>query len=214
ESVVLMNWVELVIMNVAGILATVSLFKLEPLLVEITAVARGPEPQPPPQSRAEPTDAHSQIQAATKSGTAVDPSMKASESRSALEAPISTPGMKPSESVQDILDGLDISRIMRLEKSLNPQPVSLETLFKEESQAAKRALGESESITPAPGPAPTPPTEPDEEESVINLSAEEDISESLAGPAPARIADKHSGKHEALGKEESEVTGQTSWQAD
>lgn len=112
EDQVLVSWIELLIMNAAGLLSTLTLFQLlspDGLLLR--------KEKSKPKAVREP-----------KASPAGEVSGGTSEE-----------GEPSTISVKDILEQLDISRINRLEKSLHPEDVSLEALFKEESQAARLA---------------------------------------------------------------------------
>jgi len=142
ESFVLISWVELVIMNLVGLLSTLTLFRLDipeeyPLLMRAhfkeqaaaaAAAARPDSPAGPVTMDELPPDL-------------ADFSPPAAGELSQIKEPTvdRDPARRP-QSVKEILESLDVSRIMRLEKSLRPaEPVSLESLFRDESQAAEDA---------------------------------------------------------------------------
>ncbi|MBX9880265.1 MAG: roadblock/LC7 domain-containing protein [Candidatus Obscuribacterales bacterium] len=139
ETFVLINWVQLGVMNVAGVLATVSILKLElkdqykfvvgTIVKDAEAVRRVATPQDVTAKVEEAPEKAEDF--AVPGESVVDPTAFA-QARS-------------TESVKDILEKLDVERIDALEKQINPEQVSLEHLFGEESraaQAAKDASGE------------------------------------------------------------------------
>ncbi|HEY9867680.1 MAG TPA: hypothetical protein V6D08_00610, partial [Candidatus Obscuribacterales bacterium] len=136
DSFVLMNWVQLAAMNASGMLSTLCLFRIEPLFgvkpQKAGRAKQAPAETPEPPAEMQP--------AAPKTPTVADDFSPPQEPK-AQPAASSTPATQPQESVKEILDGLDISRINRLERSLRPQELSLESLFKEESQAAEKVRG-------------------------------------------------------------------------
>ncbi len=138
ETFVLINWVQLGVMNVAGVLATLSILKLE-LKDQYKFVVGTIVKDAEAVRRAAPQDVTAKVEEAPEKTedfavpgeSVVDPTAFA-QARS-------------TESVKDILEKLDVERIDALEKQINPEQVSLEHLFGEESraaQAAKDASGE------------------------------------------------------------------------
>lgn len=132
DAFVLINWVQVIVMVVSGPVITICTYRLR--LQE--------EARP---LRARQVEAVT-VQPATKSfdGTRM-PTVDTMDSAppqdfSPEEEPADEGGPKRAQSVKEILEGLDISRIMRLERSIHPpEPQSLEGLFKEESKAAEHA---------------------------------------------------------------------------
>ncbi len=136
DSFVLVSWVQLIIMNTAGIASTLCFYRL----------------QMPEESKALRSRLTEPIQVQPASGRSEGPRTVTSDTsdsgppshdftpveQNAGEAPAQEP--KRIQSVKEILESLDISRIMRLERSIHPpEPPSLETLFKEENKAAEAA---------------------------------------------------------------------------
>ncbi|MBI4532312.1 MAG: roadblock/LC7 domain-containing protein, partial [Candidatus Melainabacteria bacterium] len=132
---VLMNLVQLVIMNLAGLLAALTLFCLEDSCVLFHIPSANPKPaEPAPQPHGIPLADES------------NPLNRLIDSEDFSPPELLVPGLpgtpresRPTESAKEILEQLDVSRITRLERSLHPEEVSLETLFGEESHAAQLA---------------------------------------------------------------------------
>lgn len=150
DAFVLINWVQLAIMNASGMLSTLCLFRIEPLFgvkpQKAERAKQAPAETPKPAAKASP--------AAPNTPAVLDDFSPPPELRAEPTAS-STPATQPPESVKEILEGLDISRINRLERSLRPRELSLESLFKEESQAAEKVRGWGAQVAPhLPEPAP------------------------------------------------------------
>jgi predicted regulator of Ras-like GTPase activity (Roadblock/LC7/MglB family) len=144
DDFVLISWVELTIMNAAGLLGTFCLFRLEPTeefrFVTIPAYRT---------STAKPKPAEDALRkVAPKSGQplpepveAVPDALKEEDFTPPEESPPivakATSGQR-SESAKEILEKLDVARINNLEQQLHPaENISIESLFKEENQAAR-----------------------------------------------------------------------------
>jgi predicted regulator of Ras-like GTPase activity (Roadblock/LC7/MglB family) len=122
DATLLLNWVQLICMNLTGLIATIALYQTK---------AAGPKPQ---------------------TISAREPALKETISAPVVEegaeAIIDKDKLDPAsgESAKEILEKLDISRINRLERQISAKTtpnetggsaVSLESLFADESQAAK-----------------------------------------------------------------------------
>ncbi len=127
DSFVLVSWIQLIIMNIAGILSTLALYRLT-------------MPETPYATHANLAEAVS-VQPATKGQQAADTMKLPAIKEPVLDATPETAAAnhpKHNPSVKEILESLDISRIMHLERSIHPpEATSLENLFKEESSAAQ-----------------------------------------------------------------------------
>lgn len=136
DSFVLVSWVQLIIMNTAGILCTLCLYQMRSPEESQKLRARLATPVTVQPSASRPAGS-----GPTTLGT-VDP-VPPEDFTPTAEA-TAEPEPKRAQSVKEILEGLDISRIMRLEKSIHPpEPPTMESLFKEESQAAEASASKS-----------------------------------------------------------------------
>lgn len=157
ESIVLINWVQLLIMTLSGLIATLTLFKLvKPEAQRVQSLrpfAPSVAHESPPVVR-----------------TDDSPEMVSETLESVGDKPIEGKQESPpwTESVKDILERLDISRINRLERSLRPEKVTLESLFKEESQAAHKANSSSNADTKAPQAPVDTPAQPAEHRAITS----------------------------------------------
>lgn len=169
DNWLLISWVELILMNLFGLISTMSLFRLAP---EESPYNTNAAPKPETVSQQQPTIDQAQISAQRQSVQNVQaiplapsqPPTATGKPKEALDfSPPETaqPSVDPAaaghesgrqESVKDILESLSISRITRLEERINRKKVSsLEDLFKEENKAAAaaRSQDEEEEETPS-----------------------------------------------------------------
>jgi predicted regulator of Ras-like GTPase activity (Roadblock/LC7/MglB family) len=169
DNWLLISWVELILMNLFGLISTMSLFRLAP---EESPYNTQAAPKAETVSQQQPTIDQAQISAQRQSvqnAQAIplapsQPSTATGKPKESLDfSPPETaqPTVDPAaaghesgrqESVKDILESLSISRITRLEERINRKKVSsLEDLFKEENKAAAaaRSQDEEEEETPS-----------------------------------------------------------------
>jgi predicted regulator of Ras-like GTPase activity (Roadblock/LC7/MglB family) len=168
---VLVSWVQLIIMNTAGITSTLCFYRLH-LPDESQALrSRLAEPiqvQPAaPRSEGPRSVTSDTSDSGPLSHDFTPPEVAAGEAASAEP--------KRTQSVKEILESLDISRIMRLERSIHPaEPPSLETLFKEESKAAEAtAAAEAPVAAPSSNAVVLPTGKRPPEDQAFNFSPEE-----------------------------------------
>jgi predicted regulator of Ras-like GTPase activity (Roadblock/LC7/MglB family) len=156
ENFVLISWIQLAFMNVFGVACCLGFLKLEP--TERYHVVMGqahrhmgiPEPGPAPETYAtrsvaprqavepedfSPPEESAKPQAPAAASAPSDSSVPAAPGESA-EAAAAASAISKAESAKDILEKLNVDRINQLEKSLNPEQMSLETLFDEHTVAA------------------------------------------------------------------------------
>jgi predicted regulator of Ras-like GTPase activity (Roadblock/LC7/MglB family) len=121
DQTLLLNWVQLICMNVGGLIATVALY----------------------QTRAGASEQNVSVRPTAIREVARDEDDDDEEDdEEELVAAANGPKPASGESVEDIISKLDISRIMRLEKAItkpNSSNMSLDSLFAEESQAAAKS---------------------------------------------------------------------------
>jgi predicted regulator of Ras-like GTPase activity (Roadblock/LC7/MglB family) len=205
DSFVMVSWVQLVIMNASGVLGMLSMYRLQTPEEPQSLKARLTEPpvaQPAAQGRHVTRD--------TVDSPGPQDFTPPAASRGAGEGEEDDP--KRTQSVKEILEGLDISRIMRLERSIHPpEPPSLENLFKEESHAAESAAGAALEATGTiilPGGEPPKRLTTDDSERKANLKVadEEAKSERTAfartiqdQPVPSQEAAAPSAKEKSTG---------------
>ena len=134
ESFVLINWVQLGVMNVAGVVATLTILKLE-LKDQYKFVVGTIVKEAEAVRRVIPQDVTAKVEEASESiDTAEDfavPGQSVVDAEAFAQA--------RSADAKDILEKLDVQRIESLEKQINPEQVSLEHLFGDESRAAQAA---------------------------------------------------------------------------
>jgi len=130
DSTLLLNWVELICMNISGLIATVALYQTRSSSAPVSLSAV----REPSEKRA---------------GAGADEVITGNTDAPSAEKADPASG----ESAKDILDQLDVSRINRLEKQITRRdqstggPVSLDSLFAEESHAANKPEAEPAAIT-------------------------------------------------------------------
>jgi predicted regulator of Ras-like GTPase activity (Roadblock/LC7/MglB family) len=134
DSTLLINWVQLICMNVSGLAATLALYQTQATEMQTLAAPRA-------------------------SGQRQDVTLEMPVAEDGEELPERS-HVDTGKSAQEILDELDVSRINRLEKQISAQKTtqesSIESLFAEESQAAKIQSGSFEAAPPEPAALPGP----------------------------------------------------------
>lgn len=137
DSFVLINWVQLAVMNVAGVVATLSILKLE-LKDQYKFVVGTIVKEAEAVRRVTPQD----VTAKVPEGPPEEAQEFVAPGESIVD-PAAFAGARSAESAKDILEKLDVQRIESLEKQINPEQVSLEQLFGDESRAANAAKAAS-----------------------------------------------------------------------
>ena len=143
DEFVMVSWIELAIMNLAGLIATICLFRLEPT-EEFKFVTRPSYRQTSDKPKAEfdavrrltakPTGTEPPAPVPPAEGTKEQDFTPPAEVSPPLAAKVSSPNR--SDSAKGILEKLDIARINSLEQQLHPtEDISLDNLFQDENKA-------------------------------------------------------------------------------
>lgn len=185
-----LNWIQLIVWNLTGLCATLAWYTTETEEETSMRVARERESKD-----AREREAAREIPAPPVAAKE-PPAPSKIDFSPAVEAKQQQP-VEDKESAKDILGALDVDRINKLEESINltPEKVSLESLFAEETQAAKKVNKEPAYEAPAPEPVFTPEPAPlpaieekKEPETVLPAATFELDLDDLSSDVPAELA--------------------------